>query len=113
MFFPVLAACWLASLAAQTASYRRSSGERRQQLKWLLTGGVVGGMVMAGLRNRHDGPRGTVLGLGLAAPRGHGVGILKYRLYEIDRIICRAVSYAIVTGLLVGLYAGLVLLATG
>jgi len=38
--------------------------------------------------------------------------ILKYRLYEIDRIISRTVAYAIVTGLLVGIYAGLVLLAT-
>jgi hypothetical protein len=37
---------------------------------------------------------------------------LKYRLYEIDRIISRTLAYAIVTGLLVGLYAGLVLLAT-
>ena len=54
-----------------------------------------------------------MLGIGLAAlPVGIGVGILKYRLYEIDRIISRAVSYAIVTGLLVGVYAGLVLLAT-
>jgi cation transporter-like permease len=41
-----------------------------------------------------------------------GVAILKYRLYEIDRIISRTLAYAIVTGLLVGLYAGLVLLAT-
>ena len=37
---------------------------------------------------------------------------MKYRLYEIDRIISRTLAYAIVTGLLVGLYAGLVLLAT-
>ena len=40
------------------------------------------------------------------------VAILKYRLYEIDRIISRTLAYTIVTGLLVGLYAGLVLLAT-
>ena len=40
------------------------------------------------------------------------VAVLKYRLYEIDRIISRTLSYTIVTGLLVGLYAGLVLLAT-
>jgi hypothetical protein len=40
------------------------------------------------------------------------VAVLKYRLYEIDRLISRTLSYAIVTGLLVSLYAGVVLLAT-
>ena len=54
-----------------------------------------------------------VLILGFAAlPLGIGIGILKYRLYEIDRLISRTLAYAIVTGLLVGVYAGLVLLST-
>ena len=49
---------------------------------------------------------------GMAAlPAAIGVGILRYRLYEIDRIISRTLAYTIVTGLLVGVYAGLVLLA--
>jgi hypothetical protein len=56
---------------------------------------------------------GSVAWLGVAAlPVSMGVAILKYRLYEIDRIISRTLAYAIVTGLLVGVYAGLVLLAT-
>jgi hypothetical protein len=40
------------------------------------------------------------------------VAVLKYRLYDLGRIVSRTVTYAIVTGLLVGIYAGLVLLAT-
>ena len=40
------------------------------------------------------------------------VAVLKYRLYAIDRIISRTLAYAFVTGLLVGVYAGMVLLAT-
>jgi hypothetical protein len=59
------------------------------------------------------GAAGQVLSVATAAlPVSIGVGILKYRLYEIDRIISRTLAYAIVTGLLVGAYAGLVLLAT-
>jgi hypothetical protein len=46
-----------------------------------------------------------------ALPVSMGVGILKYHLYDIDRIISRTLAYALVTGLLVGVYAGLVLLA--
>ena len=48
----------------------------------------------------------------IAVPISIGIGILKYRLYDIDRIISLTLAYAIVTGLLVGVYAGLVLLAT-
>jgi hypothetical protein len=48
----------------------------------------------------------------VALPAGIGVGILKFRLYDIDRIISRTLAYTIVTGLLAGVYAGLVLLAT-
>jgi hypothetical protein len=41
-----------------------------------------------------------------------GIAVLRYRLYEIDRIISRTLAYAIVTGVLIGVYAGVVLLAT-
>jgi hypothetical protein len=57
---------------------------------------------------------GGVAGVGaqLGIPVCLGVAILKYRLFEINRIVSRTLSYAIVTALLVGVYAGIVLLAT-
>ena len=119
VFFPVLAVCWLGSLVAQVASYRRSSGERQQQLKWLLSGSAVAGVgipLTTWLSGMHGilGVAGGIAGAAtlLALPVCMGVAILKYRLFDIDRIVSRTLAYAIVTGLLVGLYAGLVLLAT-
>ena len=47
VFLLVLAFCWLGSLTAQAISYRRSSGERRQQLKWLLAGSVLAAISFA------------------------------------------------------------------
>jgi hypothetical protein len=109
----------LLSLAGQVASYRRSSGERRQQLKWLLGGFAVGGagVVLAIALSHTAGFWGVldhvaILAIFFAVPVTMGVAILKYRLYDIDRILSRTLAYAIVTGLLVGIYAGLVLLAT-
>ena len=104
----------LSFVAHQVFSWRRATGERRQQLKWLATGAAVTLVVVAvSLGFSSTSAVGEILGIGLAAlPVGIGVGILKYRLYDIDRIISRTLAYAIVTGLLVGVYAGLVLLAT-
>jgi hypothetical protein len=104
----------LSFVAHQVFSWRRATGERRQQLKWLATGAAVTLVVVVASLGFSSTPVvGEILGIGLAAlPVGIGVGILKYRLYEIDRIISRTLAYAIVTGLLVGIYAGLVLLAT-
>ncbi len=109
----------MASLAAQAASYRRSSGERRQQLKWLLAGaaGGLAGLLLTFSSAGDHGPvrivEALVAATGvLALPVCMGVAILRYRLYAIDRLISRTLGYALVTGLLVGVYAGLVLLAT-
>ena len=105
-------AFWLAAVGRQALSWRRSADERRQQLKWLACGAAACGVfgIWAITTNSAIWP---VLILGFTAlPVSIGVAILKYRLYDIDRIISRTLAYAIVTGLLVGLYAGLVLLAT-
>jgi hypothetical protein len=114
VFFPLLTACWLASAAGQALSFRRSSGERRQQLKWLLAGTVASVTCLALSAMLRDLPGSSALGaIGfLAIPVSIGVAVLRYRLFDIDRIVSRTLAYAIVTGLLVGVYAGLVLLTT-
>jgi hypothetical protein len=89
--------------------YRRSQGEHRQQLKWLMAGGAVSfGALFSTLT---FGGGGFFVGI-VALPISIGVGILKYRLYDIDRLISRTLSYAIVTGLLVAVFIGLVSLTT-
>jgi len=109
----LLAGTWLAFVGHQFVAWRRSAGERRQQLKWLACGAAVALGVGVIASSAAPGVLSTILGLGLfALPVSIGVGILRYRLYDIDRIISRTLSYSIVTGLLVGVYAGLVLLAT-
>jgi hypothetical protein len=50
-------------------------------------------------RRRPGNPIGWLM---VALPAGIGVGILKFRLYDIDRIISRTLAYTIVTGLLAG-----------
>ncbi len=119
----VFAAFWLSFVAAQVLSWRHSSGERRQQLKWLMSGAaalaVSQAIYQVSIVIDPNPPAlvnamlDLITGLGLAAlPLSIGVAILRYRLYEIDRIISRTLAYAVLTGLLVSVYAGLVLLAT-
>ena len=112
--FLLVAVCLVASLAGQVASWRRSSGERRQQLKWLMTGSaalVAGAVISTVLGTAAIGIACFLAGL-VAFSLCVGVAVLRYRLFDIDRVISRTLAYTIVTGLLVGVYAGIVLLAT-
>jgi hypothetical protein len=122
VILPVLAVFWLVFVARQVLSWRRAGGERRQQLKWLMSGAAVcmaatAVIAVGGTLDTSASPavqavfNGASIGM-VALPVSVGVAILKYRLYDIDRIISRTLAYAIVTGLLVGVYAGLVLLTT-
>ena len=115
----VLIALTLCFVARQALSWRRSSSERRQQLKWLASGAavtVVCGVLSASLSSSGStivSVVGNYAWFGWAAlPVSIGIAILRYRLYDIDRIISRTLAYAIITGLLAGVYTGLVLLAT-
>jgi len=113
-------------VASVFARRRGASPERRQQLAWLgyvgaLTVAWILCLVLAGWLA--PGPSNGWLGVLLwdlvvltpvvGIPLACVVAVLRYRLYDLGRIVSRTVSYAIVTGLLLGVYAGLVLLATG
>jgi hypothetical protein len=112
LIVPVIAAIVIIGLSFvghQVLSWRAAEGDRRQQLKWLACGGAVAAASL--LLAAALGVPELLAGLA-ALPVSIGVGILRYRLYDIDRLISRTLAYALVTGLLIGVYAGLVLLAT-
>jgi len=114
----VLVVVALSWVVRQVVRYRRSTGERRQQLKWLVSGGATAiiGFVFALVFSNATNPVLRVLSIGflgvIAVPVSIGVGVLKYRLYEIDRIISRTASYAIVTSVLLVTYGAIVTLAS-
>ena len=118
-------AAWLAWIVIQIPTYRHADGERRQQQKWLYSGAAVTlvafvfGVFVVPLATGHAPgyPNNPVISALVilafgAMPASLGVAVLKYRLYELDRIISRVVSYTLITALLVGFYTGLVLLTT-
>ena len=107
---------WVAHLAV---AFRRSSGVLRQQLKWATLGALVLVISIAVSVSLGDDTSTAAQVVNSvctilfgAFPISLGLGILKYRLYEIDRLISRTLSYAVVTGLLIGVYVGIVVLTT-
>jgi hypothetical protein len=118
-------AALLASATAVIVRFAGSSGAEKLQLKWFMAAGVL---VVAAIIPLSLAPQ---IGLSPAATStavstlkvmfclalvccfaAIAVAVLKYRLYDIDRVISRTLAYAIVTGVLAGVYAALVLLAT-
>jgi hypothetical protein len=99
------------------ARFRRSAGVERQQLRWIVAAlgfvmvAVVGGFA-AGSLVPAIGDAGLQWIAAIVAfpcvPVAIGVAILRYRLYDIDRIISRTLSWAILTGGLGGIFALLV-----
>ena len=110
----LIAATGLASMVSLAFRYRRAGTAERAQLKWLVYAAAV--IVVAELASapiRSTNLQNAISSGAIAlVPLAIGVAVLRYRLYDIDRIISRTLAYAIVTGLLIGIYAGLVLLAT-
>jgi hypothetical protein len=102
----------LTGVISMMVRFRRSGTEQRLQLKWFLYASAVAAVVVIVTSDLTNDPLPEFEVVFPLIPAAVGIAILKYRLYDIDRLISRTLGYAIVTGLLVGLYAGLVLLAT-
>jgi hypothetical protein len=115
---------WVGWLVFQIPTYRRADGERRQQLKWLYSGAaifvvwlLIGVFIVPVSMGEAPGwgtqpVVGALATLGTSAlPVCLGVAVLKYRLYELNRVVSRVVSYTLITALLAGVFAGLILLA--
>jgi hypothetical protein len=102
----------LAGGASMIVRFRRSGAEERLQLKWFMYASAIAVVVIFVASELSNNPLLEWEIVFPLIPAAVGIAILKYRLYDIDRLISRTLGYAIVTGLLVGLYAGLVLLAT-
>jgi MFS family permease len=118
IWFALLLVAGVIWLVSRVPAYRAATGERRQQLKWLIFGGCtsVVGVVLSVVLSSQTGALyeiGSLAIFGLIGiPLAIGIGITKYRLYDIDRLISRTLAYALLTTLLVGVFVGLVLLTT-
>jgi hypothetical protein len=99
----------LSALASVIVRFRRSTGIERQQLKWFAYASLSEVAILAlALTSVVPSPLDMILAalVGPLVPIAIGIAILRYRLYEIDRLVSRTVGWAIVTGLLVAVFLG-------
>jgi hypothetical protein len=92
-----------AALIGLVLRFRSSRGAERQQLRWVAAGAAA---AAAGLVAGANVPQQTVISsilyaMVLCIPLGLAVAVLRYRLWDLDRLVSRTVSYALVTALLV------------
>ena len=93
-----------AAVVSLVLRFRRAGAVTRQQIKWFALGAgasvVLGAFAMTG-------PVGAYLELGDAALllAGLGIGVFRYRLWEIDRLLNRTLVYGLLTAILGGAYA--------
>lgn len=107
----VLLCCVIASLAALGRRMFTARGTERQQVKWVAFAAAISFTeILGAVGTSAHSALSTVLQFAafFTLPVAMGVAILRYRLYDIDRIVSRTVSYAAITGLLIAVYAGLV-----
>jgi hypothetical protein len=109
----------LGALLSLVVRFVRSHGEERQQIKWFVSVAVFGISLLVGVTVVSSLlPEGAVdflvnllwIIVPASLPIAVGIAILRYRLYEIDLLINRALVYGTLTILLVGVYEGSIVL---
>jgi hypothetical protein len=116
--FMVVIGAFAVAIASMLARYRGAPETTRLQLRWLLAAisfvllGITTGLILGTLFGDQLG--GNVWIPAIIAyptvPIAVGVAVLRYRLYEIDRIVNRALVYGAVTAILAGVFAGVTVL---
>jgi hypothetical protein len=102
-------------LVSLVLRFRRARGDERQQLKWFTFAAALTAVLpptFGALAEQVDYPLVGAVFFSLVMvmlPAAIGVAILKYRLYDIDRVINRTLVYGLLTVLLAGVYVGVVL----
>jgi len=102
-------------LASLVLRFRRAQGDVRQQLKWFTFAAALTAVLPPTLGSLAERAGSQLVGgvfftlVVVLLPAAIGVAILRYRLYDIDRIINRTLVYGLLTALLAGVYTGAVL----
>lgn len=111
-------ASFVTSAVSLVFRFHRSRGDERLQLKWLMFATAVAAAGLIGLAFADATFEGDPLWIDLLGtlgvlgiPVAMGIAIFKYRLYAIDRIISRTLSYTLLTGAMAAVYAGGILLS--
>ena len=128
VFFPLILlqpVFMIVSAVSLIVRYRRAGMVEREQIRWLAwAAGTVTAIYTVTLllsinspwASDTSTPIGLLQALSLASfalvPLSIGVAVLKYRLYEIDRLISRTTSYTIVTGLVLGTFGAVIALGS-
>jgi hypothetical protein len=108
--FGLIFACFVGCCISVVVRYRRAGGMERQQIKWLAMAGVwatLGFLVVivgAIINNSLLASSLTFSILLVGIPIAVGIAILRYRLFDIDVLINRALVYGLLTALLAALY---------
>jgi hypothetical protein len=111
---PAIALTMVVAAASLVRRFRRGRGSERQQLRWLALAAALAPLVVlvtaAAILIGQLAVAGWIIGLYLALlPLAIAAAIARYRLYDLDRIVSRTLAYGLLTLLLGGSYAAVVL----